>query len=258
MKSEKPNNEAIRSETRARYSTLASESSGKCCQSGEKESLSIKIGYTQEEIDAVPDGADMGLGCGNPSAIAELKEGETVVDLGSGGGFDIFLAARQVGPTGKAIGVDMTPDMVQKARQNLLKTDFKNVEFRLGAIEDLPIDDSSVDALISNCVINLSPEKEKVFAEAARALKPGGRLAISDVVAVKELPDRLRGDLRALSCCVGGAESVDQIERMLDEAGFEEISIDVDPTSVEFIKDWAPGPEAREYIRSAKIRARRK
>jgi arsenite methyltransferase len=181
------------------------------------------LGYSPEEITAVPEGSNLGLGCGNPQAIASLKAGETVLDLGSGAGFDVFLAARQVGDSGSVIGVDMTHDMVMKARSIAEKSGFQNVEFRLGEIEHLPVADDSVDVIISNCVINLSPEKERVFKEAFRVLKPGGRLTISDIVATAELPEDARKDLVLYTGCIAGASLIDDLERMLTDSGFAQI-----------------------------------
>jgi SAM-dependent methyltransferase len=197
----------------------------------------------------------MGLGCGNPQAIAALSEGETVLDLGSGGGFDCFLAAKQVGEQGKVIGVDMTPDMISKARRNAETLGADNVEFRLGEIERLPVADGEVNAIMSNCVINLSPNKAQVFREAFRVLAPGGRLAISDVVAIADLPAALRADLDAVSGCVGGAASVPEVERMLAEAGFTDVRVTVDPKSAAFIANWFPGKGAERYVASASIEA---
>ena len=197
----------------------------------------------------------MGLGCGNPQAIAALKPGETVLDLGSGGGFDCFLAARQVGETGRVIGVDMTPEMVRKARANGKKGGFSNVEFRLGEIEHLPVADRSADVIISNCVINLSPDKAAVFQDAFRILKPGGRLAVADIVATASLPDDIRNDLALRAGCVGGAASMDEIETFLREAGFREIRIQPKDQSRELIREWAPGRRVEDYVISATIEA---
>src|SRR5579871_2198776 len=178
------------------------------------------LGYGADDLNAVPDGADMGLGCGNPNAIASLQAGETVLDLGAGGGFDCFLAARAVGPAGKVIGVDMTPDMVTLARANARKVNATNVEFRIGEIEHLPVADGTVDVILSNCVINLSPEKQAVFDEAFRVLRVGGRLAISDVVAIAPIPDALQNEMAAVCGCIGGAASLDDVRAMLMTAGF--------------------------------------
>jgi arsenite methyltransferase len=197
----------------------------------------------------------MGLGCGNPQAIAQLREGETVLDLGAGGGFDCFLAAKQVGPRGKVIGVDMTPDMVSKARANAAKLGATHVDFRLGEIEHLPVADDTVDVILSNCVINLSPDKGAVFRDAFRVLRPGGRLAISDVVATQALPERLKNDVGALTGCVAGAVDVAALERLLEETGFEGIRVRVNEKSREFIRDWMPGSSVEDYVASAAIEA---
>jgi SAM-dependent methyltransferase len=217
--------------------------------------ISTRIGYSQEERDAVPTGADMGLGCGNPKAIAALQPGEVVVDLGSGGGFDCFLAAREVGAKGRVIGVDMTPDMISKARNNAARGEYTNVEFRLGEIEHLPIADDIADVIISNCVINLSPNKPQVFRDAFRILKSGGRLAISDVVATVELPEDMRNDAALIAGCMGNASLISDLERMMREAGFDQIHIEPKDESREFIKDWAPGTNVTDYVVSATIEA---
>lgn len=217
--------------------------------------ISTRLGYSQADLDLVPAGADMGLGCGNPKAIAALKPGETVVDLGSGGGFDCFLAVREVGSSGRVIGVDMTPDMVSKARANALKGQYENVEFRLGEIEHLPIADGVADAVISNCVINLSPNKPQVFRDAFRVLKAGGRLAISDVVATVELPEEMRNDAGLISGCMGNASLIVDLEEMMRAAGFEQIRIQPKDESKEFIKDWAPGQNVTDFVVSATIEA---
>jgi SAM-dependent methyltransferase len=208
-----------------------------------------------EALSTAPDGANMGLGCGNPLAIASLKPGETVLDLGSGGGFDAFLAARAVGETGHVVGVDMTPEMVRKARHLAAENGYDNVEFRLGEIEALPVEDNSVDIIISNCVINLSPEKERVFQEAFRVLKPGGRLAVSDVVAAAELPAEVRDDLALHSQCIAGASPVAELEAMLEQAGFVTIRIQPKDESRAFIRDWSPDLPAEQFIVSATIEA---
>lgn len=213
------------------------------------------LGYSADDVASVPEGADMGLGCGNPNAIASLQPGETVLDLGAGGGFDCFLAARAVGPTGKVIGVDMTPDMVTLARANARKINATNVEFRLGEIERLPVADGTIDVVLSNCVINLSPEKQAVFDEAFRVLRVGGRLAISDVVAIAPIPDQLRNEAAAVSGCIGGAALVEDIKAMLAQAGFTSIDVAIAPNSAQVVDAWMPG--VSKYIASATIEAYR-
>jgi SAM-dependent methyltransferase len=211
----------------------------------------MAMGYSPDELAAAPEGADLGLGCGNPQAIAALRAGETVLDLGSGGGFDCFLAARRVGKTGKVIGVDMTPEMVTKARANARQVEATNVEFRLGEIEHLPVADGSVDVILSNCVINLSPDKGAVFREAFRALKAGGRLAISDVVATQEMPPELAQSVEAMTGCVAGSAKVEQLEQLLRDAGFEQVRIAAKPESGAIIARCMPGTES--YVASATI-----
>ena len=219
------------------------------------EQMSSAMGYSKKDLDSVPEGANLGLGCGNPVAIASLKAGETVVDLGSGGGFDCFLASKKVGETGQVIGVDMTAEMVTKARKNAEKTGASNVEFRLGEIEHLPVADNSADVIMSNCVINLSPDKPKVYGDAFRVLKPGGRLAISDIVATVPLPEEMRTNLALVSACVGGAATIADTEKMLKETGFQDIKISPKDESRELIRAWAPGQNAGDYIVSAYIEA---
>jgi len=230
-----------------------------CCDPTESsgESMSTIIGYSKKDIKSVPEEINMGLGCGNPVALASLRSGETVVDLGSGGGFDCFIAAKEVGETGKVIGVDMTPDMVSKARRNAEKMGIRNVEFRLGEIENLPAADNTADIIMSNCVINLSPDKRNVFKEAYRILKPGGRLAISDVLAIAELPDEVRNDLALMSACIGGAATIEDTEKLLVEAGFQNIKIKPNDQSRELIKECNPekSDKATDYVVSAYIEA---
>ncbi|WP_342562268.1 arsenite methyltransferase [Paenibacillus sp. FSL R7-0345] len=255
-------NDQIRQNVRGRYQKVAvrkSEASSSCCDSpADFEAISAKLGYSSSDLSAVPEGANLGLGCGNPQAIAELKAGESVLDLGSGGGFDCFLASRQVGEQGHVIGVDMTPEMISRARENAIKGKFNNTEFRLGEIEHLPVGDNSVNVIISNCVINLSPDKQQVFHEAYRVLQPGGRLAISDIVTTAELPPEIKNDLDELySGCISGASSIADVEQMLHESGFSEISIEPKDDSRTFIKDWVPGANVDQYIVSAVIKARK-
>ena len=228
--------EAIKKVVREGYAKIAQQGSS-CCGAVDScgcgclpDTVSKTIGYTDEELAAVPQGANLGLGCGNPVALASLREGETVLDLGSGVGLDCFLAANRVGENGRVIGVDMTPEMIEKARENAEKGEYGNVDFRLGEIENLPIDDDSVDVVISNCVINLAPDKRKVFRETFRVLKPGGRLMISDLVLLKELPDFIKSSLEAYVGCISGAVLKDEYIGAIKKAGFEQVKI-VDETS---------------------------
>jgi arsenite methyltransferase len=232
--------------------------SGSCCGGPSAETLgtsSLQVGYSAEELHAVPMGSDLGLGCGNPHAIAALQPGETVLDLGSGAGFDCFLAARQVGETGRVIGVDMTPEMIEKAREHARAGAYSNVDFRLGEIEHVPVPDASVDVIISNCVINLSPDKRSVFTDAFRVLRPGGRLAISDVIATAPLPEDMRNNLALYSSCAAGALAIDELETMLRESGFHDIRVEPKDESRRFIREWAPGRKLEDYIASAIIEA---
>ena len=214
----------IRKTVRDGYAQIATSASS-CCGPNPAEDIGKKIGYSGEELNAVPQGANLGLGCGNPVALASLKEGETVLDLGAGAGFDCFLAAKRVGESGRVIGVDMTPEMLEKARENARKDNYRNVEFRLGEIENLPVADNSVDVIISNCVINLSPDKKRVFAEAFRVLKPGGRLMVSDITLLKELPDFIRDSAAAYVSCISGALLKEDYLKTIRDAGFSEVSV---------------------------------
>ncbi len=249
----------VRAMVREHYGKVATSPSGSvgcapsCCAPAV--GASLKLGYSPEDLASVPEGSEMGLGCGNPQAIASLKPGETVLDLGSGGGFDCFLAARQVGPKGSVIGVDMTPEMIEKARANARKMGADTVQFRLGEIEKLPVEAGTVDVILSNCVVNLSPDKRAVFQEAFRVLKPGGRLAIADVVAIAPIAPELRTAAMAISGCVGGAEEVTTIEALLQEAGFTQVRTSVKHESRAFIADWLPGSGAENYVASATIEA---
>jgi len=201
-------------------------STSSCCGSTNKaKNISKAVGYDDAEMNAVPEGANLGFGCGNPVAIASLKEGDVVLDLGSGAGFDAFLASPKVGKTGLVIGVDMTPEMIEKAQANALKGNYTNVEFRFGEIEKLPVDDSTVDVIISNCVINLSPDKEQVFKEAFRVLKPSGRLMVSDLVLVKDLPDAVKGSVEAYVGCLAGAIKKEEYLKFITVSGFQEVKI---------------------------------
>ena len=215
----------------------------------------LQIGYSEEDLSSVPEAANMGLGCGNPLAMAALKKGETVLDLGSGGGFDCFLARRKVGSEGHVIGVDMTPDMIMLARKNAQISGYTNVEFRLGEIEHLPVADASVDVIISNCVINLAQEKEQVFADAWRVLKPGGRLSVSDVVATAELPKKIKEDLAMMTGCVAGAEYVETIRAMMAKTGFKNITLTPKDNSREILSSWAPGSKIEDFVASFIIEA---
>ncbi|MEM3586435.1 MAG: arsenite methyltransferase [Candidatus Jordarchaeaceae archaeon] len=223
--------EEVKKIVRKGYAEIAKQSStccptSSCCGSTSMPyDISRRIGYTDEEIKSVPEEANLGLGCGNPVALASLKEGETVLDLGSGAGFDCFLAAHRVGPSGKVIGVDMTPEMVEKARENARKANYRNVEFRLGEIENLPVADNSVDVIISNCVINLSPDKARVFQEAFRVLRPGGRLLISDIVLLKELPSSIKNMVAAYIGCIAGAALKNEYLELIRKAGFQDVKI---------------------------------
>ena len=253
----------IKELVRNRYGSIATTASccapaadaSSCCSP--EQAKAAKMGYTQEDLQAIPDGANLGLGCGNPQAIAALKSGEVLIDLGSGAGFDCLLAARQVGPEGRVIGVDMTHEMLAKARDNAARIGARNVEFRLGEIELLPIADNTGDVIISNCVINLVPDKAQVFREAFRVLKPGGRLAISDVVNIAPLPAELASDKALLCGCVAGAAASAAIEDWLRSAGFTDISIQVKPESREYVATWAAGRGIENYVASATIEARK-
>lgn len=254
-----PENEQIRTFVRERYGAIAEQADETCgcsatgCCGGSNQNYGEKLGYTAEDLAAAPAGADLGLGCGNPLAIASIKPGETVLDLGSGGGFDCFLAARQLAGTGRVIGVDMTPAMITKARANAAKSGQANVEFRLGEIEALPVADASVDLILSNCVINLSPEKDRVFREAFRVLKPGGRLAIADVVATRPLPDEVRAKLSLIGACIGGATPLDEMRRLLADAGFERIEVVPKEGSRKVIQEWTEDASLGDFVVSATI-----
>lgn len=230
-----------------------------CCGTDLKvpRDLSEKLGYSADDLATLPEGADMGLSCGNPQAIAGIQEGETVLDLGSGGGFDCFLAAKKAGKSGKVIGVDMTAEMIAKARTNAEKGGYENVEFRLGEIEHLPVADNSVDAVISNCVINLSPDKALVFRDIHRVLKPGGRVAVSDIVAIGDMPEKVKNDLEQIAGCVAGAARIEEIERDLAAAGFIDISIKTKDELKELAREWMPGTGVENYVVSAIIEAKK-
>ncbi len=267
---------AIRDAVREGYAQIARETdagagccgpSASCCGGGAVESAR-RFGYTEEEINTVGDGANLGLGCGNPTAIASLAPGETVLDLGSGAGFDCFVAARRVGDKGLVIGVDMTPEMLSRARGNADKLGARNVEFRLGEIENLPVADASIDAVISNCVINLSPEKAKVFREIYRVLKPGGRVGVSDMALLRPLPEDVRADLTSYVGCVAGAVSVDEYLGHLRDAGFVDVAVEVDRAAdpmkdtqdrlYQRVSDRLPsGTAPGDFVASVRVTARR-
>jgi SAM-dependent methyltransferase len=246
--------ETVREEVRRRYGATASgksQSAENCCTS----TNATDLGYSAEDTAAAPEAANLGLGCGNPLANASLENGQVVLDLGSGAGFDCFLAARAVGKTGRVIGIDMTHEMLSKARENAQRNGFANVEFRLGEIEALPVADDSVDVIISNCVINLSPEKQRVFNEAFRVLKRGGRLAIADMVATAPLPDDIKADWAAYTGCMSGASQITELEHMLQASGFKDIKIAPKDSSRSFIREWLPGRKIEDYLVSATIEA---
>jgi len=247
--------EQVREHVRKTYAQVAQEGTGCGCGCGTAEETSLGLGYNKEDLSAIPAGANMGLGCGNPGAIADLKEGEFVLDLGSGGGFDCFLAGEKVGPQGLVIGVDMTPEMIQKARTNQAKSPLENVEFRLGEIENLPVADNSMDVILSNCVINLALDKKQVYGEAFRVLKPGGRLAISDIVTRAELPREIQQDLALHSGCMAGAMFIEDLRKTLEEIGFQEIRITQGKNSDLILEQWSPARRLEEYLVSAEIQA---
>jgi SAM-dependent methyltransferase len=252
----------------ARIATGTSEEADGCCSSDDSccspgetaaptDETARRLGYSGAELDSVDGEANLGLGCGNPQAIASLEAGESVLDLGSGAGFDSFLAAREVGETGRVVGVDMTPEMVEKARENAVANGSANVEFRLGEIEHLPVADGSIDVVISNCVVNLSPDKPRVFDEALRVLRPGGRLAISDVVLTATVPQEVRADPDSVASCVAGASTIDRLEAILADSGFESVAISPKDDSDEFIRDWDDEYDVSEFLVAASITARK-
>jgi SAM-dependent methyltransferase len=260
--------DAIKDMVRARYGGIAARADSSCCapaatsccETAVVPDLNTKardIGYSDEELAAVPEGANLGLGCGNPLAIAAMQAGETVVDLGSGAGFDCLLAARQIGTSGRVIGVDMTHEMLKKARENAAKVGATNVEFRLGELEHLPVADNTADVIISNCVINLVPDKAQVFREAFRVLKAGGRLSVSDVLNIAPLPEDLRADPALLCGCIAGAISAERTGELLREAGFVDVTIVVKPESRETVASWAPGRGIEQCVASANVEARK-
>lgn len=258
--------DSIHQAVRERYGPIAARN-GSCCapsccsskniseDSFDGNKAALGLGYESAALTSVPEGSNLGLGCGNPQAIASLKPGETVLDLGSGAGFDVFLAAHAVGPTGKVWGVDMTPEMIAKARDNARKGGFSNVEFIEGHIESVPLPDSSVDVILSNCVINLSPDKGRVFTEAYRVLKPGGRLAISDIVALSALPDHMKKDWEFMTGCVAGALPIETNRILLETAGFVDVRITRKSTARDIVESWFPGQNVADYVSPATIEA---
>jgi SAM-dependent methyltransferase len=258
----------IKEMVRARYGGIAAASEASCCAPaassccghmapGTPAEKSRQMGYSEAELAAVPDGANLGLGCGNPQAIAALKPGEVVVDLGSGAGFDCFLAARQVGDAGHVVGVDMTHEMLKKARANAALIGAANVEFRLGELEHLPVADQTADVVISNCVINLVPDKEQVFREAFRVLRPGGRLAVADIINTAPLSAELQADPTLLCGCIAGAAPAERIEGWLAGVGFVDVRVTPKPESRALVRSWAPGRSLEDHVVSAMVEARR-
>ncbi|MCJ7632598.1 arsenite methyltransferase [Candidatus Bathyarchaeota archaeon] len=252
----------VKKTVREGYAKVANKKGSSCCAPAScgcntpdmSEEISKRIGYSEEEIRSVPEGANLGLGCGNPVALASLKEGETVLDLGSGAGFDCFLAANKVGKNGKVIGVDMTPEMIDKARENTRKGKRSNVEFRLGEIENLPVADGIVDVVISNCVINLSPNKKRVFEEAFRVLKPNGGLMVSDIVLLKKLPLIISKSVEAYIGCISGAEMKDKYLQIIREAGFKEVKV-IEENYFP-VEDMVNDPTAQAIVKASKITAK--
>jgi SAM-dependent methyltransferase len=270
MKTNLLEQEAVRAKVREGYGTIAKQSGSCCgpsCGCGSTDNLVEKIGYTADELASLPEGANMGLSCGNPTAIASLKPGEVVLDLGSGGGFDVFIAGRKVGPTGRVIGVDMTPEMISKARRNVPASGLDNVEFRLGEIEHLPVADASVDVVISNCVINLSPDKPQVWREIARVLRPGGHVAVSDLALLRPLPARVRDMVEALVGCIAGAALVEDTEQMIRSAGLTDVQLTPkpdyvtamagfnDPLYAKIVAELPSGSQPSDFITSLDISA---
>jgi SAM-dependent methyltransferase len=239
------------------YGDVAARSAGCCGPTTASHDISCSMGYSEAELASLPEGADLGLGCGNPQALAAMRPGEVVVDLGSGAGIDCFLAAQQVGPTGRVIGVDMTHEMLAKSRANAEQVGAANVEFRLGEIELLPIADNTADVVISNCVINLVPDKQQVYREAFRVLKPGGRIAIADVVNIAPLPAELASEATLLCTCLAGAATTRQIEDWLAATGFIDIRITIKSGSRQLVETWAPGRGIEDYVASAAIEGRK-
>lgn len=260
------NNDEILKAVRRHYAGRAKQSNrnscctshSPCCATTSKSKDSEIFAYSEEEISHILEEALMGLGCGNPGAIAAIKSGETVLDLGSGGGIDCFLAAKKVGDSGHVIGVDMTPEMVSQARNNIMKHGYKNIEFRLGEIENLPVADESVDVIISNCVINLSPDKPRVFSEVFRILRPGGRFSIADMIATAPLPEKIKNDLTLYVGCIAGAVFIDDLKNMLSKAGFDEIKIRFNGDRRKSTSDCATGTNLEAFVESAMVQAIKK
>jgi ubiquinone/menaquinone biosynthesis C-methylase UbiE len=253
--------EKIRKMVREGYAKIAKKETSCCattpaprsCPTPTSRDISKKIGYSEEDINSVPEGANLGLGCGNPVALASLGKGETVLDLGSAGGFDCFLAAQRVGKNGKVIGVDMTPEMIDKARKDARKGKYQNVEFRLGEIENLPVADGTVDVVISNCVINLSPDKKRVFEEALRALKLGGRLMVSDIVLLRKLPESIKKSVQAYIGCLSGAEMKDRYLQTIKGAGFQQVKV-IEENRFP-VENMANDPTAQAIVKTTGITA---
>jgi SAM-dependent methyltransferase len=272
MNKESTSEEKIREVVREGYARVATQGES-CCGGSAPEQLAESIGYSEADLAGLPEGANMGLSCGNPTALAELREGEVVLDLGAGGGFDVFLAGPRVGSSGRAIGIDMTAEMLAKARGGIAayreRTGLANVEFRLGEIEHLPVADASVDAVISNCVINLSPDKPQVWREIGRVLRPGGRVAVSDLALLKPLPVKIREMVAAMVGCLAGAISIDETERAATEAGLIDVRIEPKPGYVETMTEWKDplwqkvveslpeGSDPADYVASVNVTARR-
>jgi arsenite methyltransferase len=265
----------VRNVVREGYARISKQDDSKgccepsCCGGSSPDSIARIIGYSEEELAALPEGANLGLSCGNPTALAALSPGEIVLDLGCGAGFDVFIAARKVGPKGRVIGVDMTPEMLDRARANARKVDAANVEFRLGEIENLPVADNSVDVVISNCVINLSPEKARVFGEIARVLKPGGRVAVSDVALLRPLPADVLKDVRAYVGCISGAVPIEEYVGHVRSAGLVDVTVAArggedamdqevqDPLYKQMIAKLPPGSRPSDFVASVDVRARK-
>jgi arsenite methyltransferase len=264
---EKTIDQDLKLSVKEHYGKLASETTESkdfgnpisCCGASSKplKSYTKQLGYSNEEIESIPDEVNLGLGCGNPISEANIIEGEIVLDLGSGPGFDCFIASKKVGPTGKVIGIDMTQSMIDKANNTAKKNNIKNVEFRLGEIESLPVESDFVDVIISNCVVNLSTKKENVYRESYRVLKPGGRFVISDIVATSELPENIKKDVELYNGCMAGASTLSELEKFLKEAGFDSIKIDVNEESRQFIEKWESTGTVKNYVASALIQAKK-